>query len=67
MSLKNASKVIGAASHCLYDNPCRRFIYALTIEDDSAKAWCFTRSRAVVSERFNFLQVRSVLFFMNVT
>lgn len=42
----------------MWDSPCRRFMYGLTIEDDQAKIWHFSRSAVTVTDPLKYLSVR---------
>ncbi|KAK7684955.1 hypothetical protein QCA50_011790 [Cerrena zonata] len=52
---QNVLQVVGAASHILHNDPCRRHTFGVTIEDKRTRVWYFSRSLAMVSESFDFI------------
>ncbi|KAF9499246.1 hypothetical protein BDN71DRAFT_1586966 [Pleurotus eryngii] len=49
----NIKKVIGAATSILYNDPCRRHVYAMTLEGKQLRMWYFCRSHIAISLPFN--------------
>ncbi|KAF8909122.1 hypothetical protein CPB85DRAFT_1562600 [Mucidula mucida] len=52
--IDNESKVLGAVGHILYNDPCRRFVIAFTIEDRMMRFWYFSRSQITISAQFDY-------------
>ncbi|KAF8891896.1 hypothetical protein CPB85DRAFT_248297 [Mucidula mucida] len=52
--IDNESKVLGAVGHILYNDPCRRFVIAFTIEDRMMRFWYFSRSHIAVTAQFDY-------------
>ncbi|KAK0197924.1 hypothetical protein F5146DRAFT_1116901 [Armillaria mellea] len=51
----NNKKVLGGAAQMLYADPCRRFMFGMTIANTTTRLWYLSRARVVVSEPFNFI------------
>ncbi|KAF9449016.1 hypothetical protein P691DRAFT_774983, partial [Macrolepiota fuliginosa MF-IS2] len=51
---KNRQRLVLAASHIMNDDPCRTWIYGITIEDNMMSIWYFCRSHSVKSKPFDF-------------
>ncbi|THU97208.1 hypothetical protein K435DRAFT_857828 [Dendrothele bispora CBS 962.96] len=49
----NRRRLIGAVGHYMRNDPCRLFMYSLSIEGDAARLWFFSRSHSVRSRAFN--------------
>ncbi|EKM75060.1 hypothetical protein AGABI1DRAFT_109663 [Agaricus bisporus var. burnettii JB137-S8] len=50
----NREKLVSAASHIMNDDPCRMWMYGITIENTKMAVWYFSRSHSVKSETFDF-------------
>ncbi|KAJ8689515.1 hypothetical protein PTI98_012414 [Pleurotus ostreatus] len=49
----NVKKAIGAATSTLYNDPCRRHVYAMTLQGKQLPMWYFCRSHIAISLPFN--------------
>ncbi|KAI5823503.1 hypothetical protein K523DRAFT_421443 [Schizophyllum commune Tattone D] len=54
-------KTISAAGHYLYADIRRRFHFAITIEDTTARLWCHSRSHSIVTEEFDIHEEKEQL------
>ncbi|KAJ7094044.1 hypothetical protein B0H15DRAFT_150986 [Mycena belliarum] len=54
-ALDNVRKTLRSARHMLMNDPARRHVFALTIEDAVTRIWFMSRSQIIASEQFNFL------------
>ena len=53
--------------HILRDDPCRRFVFGVTIEDAETRLWLASRAGVFVSDPFDYVEVRiyhSYIFFL---
>jgi len=55
--LQNISKLIWSAHHVMRTDPCRRFTFGITAENDIMRLWFFARSHVMTTEAFNFVTV----------
>ncbi|KAJ6571781.1 hypothetical protein B0H19DRAFT_668547 [Mycena capillaripes] len=53
---QNWIQLLWGCNHILRNDPRRRFTFGLTVEDDEARLWFFSRACIVVSEPFSFIQ-----------
>ncbi|XP_006457561.1 hypothetical protein AGABI2DRAFT_123418 [Agaricus bisporus var. bisporus H97] len=61
-SLQNCEKLVSAANHVMNDDPCRMWMYGITIENTKMSVWYFSRSHCVKSETFDFTKdIRTVI------
>ncbi|KAJ3575710.1 hypothetical protein NP233_g915 [Leucocoprinus birnbaumii] len=51
---ENRLQLVGSASHVINNDPCRMWIYGITIEDEQMSIWYFSRSHSVKSAPFDF-------------
>ncbi|KAF7790466.1 hypothetical protein EIP86_001421 [Pleurotus ostreatoroseus] len=51
-----AHKVVSSMAHCMRADPCRRFIYAFTVENERTRLWYGDRSQVLVTEPFYFIE-----------
>ena len=58
--MKNEKKIAGAASELMYNDPRRRFISGITIEEHDLRFWMFNRSHIAVSQGVDFHKVRCI-------
>ena len=49
--------------HIMRDDPCRRAVFGMTIEDVNMRLWFGCRSSVIVSEPINFISVRMFFFY----
>ncbi|EKM75053.1 hypothetical protein AGABI1DRAFT_132590 [Agaricus bisporus var. burnettii JB137-S8] len=52
-SQQNYEKLVSAANHVMNDDPCRMWMYGITIENTKMSVWYFSRSHSVKSETFD--------------
>ncbi|KAK0440759.1 hypothetical protein EV421DRAFT_2036642 [Armillaria borealis] len=52
---QNNKKILGNAAQMMHADPCRRFMFGMTIANTTARLWYFSRARVLVSEPFNFI------------
>ncbi|CCL98316.1 uncharacterized protein FIBRA_00310 [Fibroporia radiculosa] len=52
----NVSKVLLGMNHCMSNDPRRRFVYGMTIEDVNMRIWYASRANLVVTNSFNFVK-----------
>lgn len=50
----NRFQLVSAANHIMNDDPCRMWMYGVTIEDEKMSTWYFSRSHSVKSDDFDF-------------
>ncbi|THU92871.1 hypothetical protein K435DRAFT_905171, partial [Dendrothele bispora CBS 962.96] len=63
--LQNRCQLIGGAAHYMSSDPCRLFMYSLSIEDDHVHIWYFSRSHSAHSTVFSARKdVRPLLKFI---
>ncbi|KDQ23088.1 hypothetical protein PLEOSDRAFT_1108721 [Pleurotus ostreatus PC15] len=62
----NIKKAIGAATSTLYNDPCRRHVYAMTLQGKQLRMWYFCRSHIAISLPFNIHKAQDdfVLFLL---
>ncbi|KDQ18976.1 hypothetical protein BOTBODRAFT_88783, partial [Botryobasidium botryosum FD-172 SS1] len=60
----NTAKIIRHMSYLVENDPTRRFVFGVTIEDVGMQLWYCDRSGYVTSERFNYIAV-CILFFVH--
>ncbi|XP_006457559.1 hypothetical protein AGABI2DRAFT_123416 [Agaricus bisporus var. bisporus H97] len=53
-SLQNHKKLVSAANHVMNGDPCRMWMYGITIENTKMSVWYFSRSHSIKSETFDF-------------
>ncbi|EAU89706.2 other/FunK1 protein kinase [Coprinopsis cinerea okayama7 len=51
----NRRQVVSQANHTMNDDPRRRFMFAITIEDDRVSLWFFSRSHSVKAKSFSMI------------
>jgi hypothetical protein len=54
---QNFAKIIYNGTHILHNDPCHRFAFGITIENDSMTLWAFGRSGVMMSTPFNWIMV----------
>jgi hypothetical protein len=54
---QNAEKMIFSLTHILRNDPCRRFAFGITIEDDQLRLWLFARSGIMITMPVNWIEV----------
>ncbi|XP_006457560.1 hypothetical protein AGABI2DRAFT_181722 [Agaricus bisporus var. bisporus H97] len=52
--LQNPEKLVLAAGHIMNNDPCRKWMYGITIKNTRMAVWYFSRSHSVKSETFDF-------------
>ncbi|PBK58250.1 hypothetical protein ARMSODRAFT_900654, partial [Armillaria solidipes] len=52
---QNNKKILGNAAQMMHADPCRRFMFGMTIANTTTRLWYFSRARVLVSEPFNFI------------
>ncbi len=57
---KDFTKLVGNASQHMYADPTRRFMVGTTIEDTNTWFRFFSRAIVLMSESFNFIEVRLI-------
>ena len=55
--MQNEYKMAKTATELLYNDPSRRFVAGMTIEDDILRLWQFSRSHISVSTSIDIHQV----------
>ncbi|KAF9020602.1 hypothetical protein BDZ89DRAFT_1072116 [Hymenopellis radicata] len=65
----NENQVVGAVSHILFNDPCRRFVLSFTVEGNMMRFWYFSRSLITVSAEFDYHKnprdlIRFIIFMM---
>ncbi|KII84295.1 hypothetical protein PLICRDRAFT_118133, partial [Plicaturopsis crispa FD-325 SS-3] len=53
--LQNMRKIIWSLHHTMRDDPCRRFTFGITIENDRMRVWFCNRSLLFVCDEFDFI------------
>ncbi|KAK0197923.1 hypothetical protein F5146DRAFT_1116900 [Armillaria mellea] len=48
-------KILGNAAQMMYADPCRRFMFGMTIANTTTRLWYFSRAMVLVSKPFNFI------------
>ncbi|KAK0245204.1 hypothetical protein EDD85DRAFT_963921 [Armillaria nabsnona] len=54
-NFQNNKKILGNAAEMMYTDPCRRFMFGMTIANTTTRLWYFSRAMVLVSEPFNFI------------
>ncbi|THU83315.1 hypothetical protein K435DRAFT_871414 [Dendrothele bispora CBS 962.96] len=52
-TFENRCQLIGGAAHYMFNDPCRLFMYSLSIKDDHVHLWYFSRSHSARSMVFS--------------
>ncbi|PBK89234.1 hypothetical protein ARMGADRAFT_1083778 [Armillaria gallica] len=61
----NNKKILGNAAQMMHLDPCRRFMFGMTIANTTTRLWYFSRARVLVSEPFNFItQYRHLIHYI---
>ncbi|KAK0440753.1 hypothetical protein EV421DRAFT_2020203 [Armillaria borealis] len=58
---QNNKKILGNAAQMMYADPCRRFMFGMTIANTTTRLWYFSRAMVLVSEPFNFISDHRLL------
>ncbi|KAI0057356.1 hypothetical protein BV25DRAFT_1920204 [Artomyces pyxidatus] len=59
--IDNEGKVVWSAHRILRDDPCRRFVLGISIENTDTRLWYVNRSVLAVSQPFNFVTDHAIL------
>ncbi|KAK0468065.1 uncharacterized protein EV420DRAFT_444285 [Desarmillaria tabescens] len=51
----NNKKILGNAAQMMYADPCRRFMFGMTIANTTTRLWFFSRAIVLVSEPFDLI------------
>ena len=63
---KNRVQLVWNLRHILRDDPCRRFVFGITIEDYQMRIWLACRVGIFVSRSFDYTKVRRAMPVLNV-
>ena len=63
---KNRVQLAWNLRHILRDDPCRRFVFGITIEDCQMRIWLACRVGIFVSRSFDYTKVRRAMAVLNV-
>ncbi|KAK0432348.1 uncharacterized protein EV420DRAFT_1490010 [Desarmillaria tabescens] len=53
--VQNNKKILGNAAQMMYADPCRRFMFGMTIANTTTRLWFFSRAMVLGSQPFNFV------------
>jgi hypothetical protein len=60
--VQNIAKIAFNLTHILRNDPCRRFVFGITIEDVILRLWCFARSGVMVTTPIQWIEVCPEIF-----
>ncbi|KAI5114952.1 hypothetical protein M0805_000808, partial [Coniferiporia weirii] len=57
----NVRKQLCSLQHAMNSDPCRRFVFGITVENTNMRLWFSSRAVIMVTEAFNFIEDHSTL------